>query len=73
MRFADARNAEIRRELSDMRGHRALEGAEAVGGEGKRADAPAAKLANVRERKSGGDGEKKSPGRLFYDMRPDTT
>ena len=71
VRFADARNAEIRRELSDMRGHRALEGAEAVGGEGKRADAPAAKLANAG--KSGGDGEKKSPGRLFYDVRPDTT
>ena len=69
VRFADARNAEIRRELSDMRGHRALEGAEAVGGEGKRADAPAAKLANAG--KSGG--EKKSPGRLFYDVRPDTT
>ena len=72
VRFADARNAEIRRELSDMRyGSRALEGAEAVGGEGKRADAPAAKLANAG--KSGGDGEKKSPGRLFYDVRPDTT
>ena len=70
VRFADARNAEIRRELSDMRyGSRALEGAEAVGGEGKRADAPAAKLANAG--KSGG--EKKSPGRLFYDVRPDTT
>jgi len=70
VRFADARNAEIRRELSDMRhGCRALEGAEAVGGEGKRADAPAAKLANAG--KSGG--EKKSPGRLFYDVRPDTT
>jgi hypothetical protein len=69
VRFADARNAEIRRELSDMRGRRALEGAEAVGGEGKRADAPAAKLANAG--KSGG--EKKSPGRLFYDVRPDTT
>lgn len=70
VRFADARNAEIRRELSDMRhGCRALESAEAVGGEGKRADAPAAKLANAG--KSGG--EKKSPGRLFYDVRPDTT
>jgi len=70
VRFADARNAEIRRELSDMRhGCRALEGAEAVDGEGKRADAPAAKLANAG--KSGGG--KKSPGRLFYDVRPDTT
>ena len=70
VRFADARNAEIRRELSDMRhGCRALEGAEAVGGEGKRADTPAAKLANAGK----GAGEKKSPGRLFYDVRPDTT
>ena len=69
VRFADARNAEIRRELSDMRGHRALEGAEAVGGEGKRADAVPRSSRTSRTEKRAGRG-KKVAGSAFLRHAP---